>query len=97
MSEHKHTPGSWNPVQESQFWVVTDSQGQRLASLLESEIVFTDGIEHDDAQANAKLMAAAPELLEALQMAMEIGDQCSRAFLAKFQGMAKVAIAKATQ
>lgn len=46
-------------------------------------------------EADARLIAAAPELLEALEMAMEIGDQCSRGFLCKFQAKARAAIAKA--
>lgn len=46
-------------------------------------------------EANARLIAAAPDLLEALEMAMEIGDQCSREFLGKFQAKARAAIAKA--
>lgn len=46
-------------------------------------------------EADAHLIAAAPELLEALEMAMEIGDQCSRGFLGKFQAKARAAIAKA--
>ncbi|MBL1311242.1 MULTISPECIES: hypothetical protein [unclassified Pseudomonas] len=69
--ETKHTPGNWNAIQERHFWVVEDSEGQRLASLLESECVFTDGIEHDDAAANAKLMATAPDLLADLVVAAE--------------------------
>lgn len=41
------------------------------------------------------LIADNESLLEALEMAMEIGDQCSRGFLGKFQAKARAAIAKA--
>lgn len=75
----KHTPGRWVAFKERHFWVVKDEQGQRLASLLESESVFTDGVEHDDAQANAELMAAAPTLrahLEAVLARAEYTEEC---------------------
>jgi hypothetical protein len=35
------------------------------------------------------------ELMEALQMALQIGDQCSRGFLGAFQAKARAAIRKA--
>jgi hypothetical protein len=57
-----------------------------------SEITICENIR---SKANASLIAAAPELFEALEMAMEIGDQCSRGFLGKFQVKAKAALDKA--
>ncbi len=44
---------------------------------------------------DTNLIAAAPVMYEALKMALEIGDQCSRGFLAEFQDKAKATLAKA--
>lgn len=65
--ETKHTKGEWE---------VTNQYPNGLSSLAEHiEIkseqwsiaaVFTDGESKEEAEANAKLIAAAPELLEAL-------------------------------
>lgn len=79
--------------------VVADSNdGWQIADCMVG-ITFVEGEEmslsYDEQVANAKLIAAAPELLEALEMALEIGDQCSRGFLGKFQQKARAAIAKA--
>ena len=90
----KHTPGRWAAFKERHFWVVKNEQGQRLASLLESESVFTDGVEHDDARANAELMAAAPKLLDALG-AMIGASAIGGAYLASCRRDAELAIAQA--
>lgn len=44
-----------------------------------------------------RLVAINAELVEALELGIEIGDQCSRGFLAKFQSKAKAALEKAKQ
>jgi len=49
-----------------------------------------------EAEEHARLIAAAPEMLEALKLAMEIGDGCSRGFLGEVQTKIQAAITKAT-
>lgn len=88
MSEH--TPGPWmvrpvpNPCLSGHTGYAIDFN--------EAQEQVVDFVYEE---ADARLIAAAPELLEALEMAMEIGDQCSRGFLGKFQAKARAAIAKA--
>lgn len=59
----KHTPGPWIPL-KGIFWSVENEDGYRIASLVESENIGLPP--NDDSQANANLIAAAPDLLEAL-------------------------------
>ena len=66
MSETKHTPGKWSfeTFQEREFlhWILSDSNGNHIASnscdIKDSAVRL----------ANARLIAKAPELLEALEM-----------------------------
>jgi len=60
---NRHTPGPWIPL-KGIFWSVENEDGYRIASLVESENIGLPS--NDDSQANAKLIAAAPDLLEAL-------------------------------
>lgn len=91
---NKHTPGPWTNLPRHECIPICrqDEAGLSIGFVHSSSPErIAEGL------ANAKLIAAAPELLEALEMAMEIGDQCSRGFLGKFQAKARAAIAKATQ
>lgn len=106
MSEFKGTPGPWvwgakyvakqimtTVMKVNEYddeYLAQESKYEHLAQCMPEDFDTPQWM------ANARLMAAAPELLEALQMAMEIGDQCSRGFLAAFQEKASAAIAKAT-
>ena len=88
------TQGPWIyyadlPSQDPDWHIVTTENRLRILANVHIE----PGNQVDEA--NARLIAAAPELLEALQMAMQIGDQCSRGFLGMFQAKARAAIAKA--
>lgn len=80
---NKHTPAPWHVANGVQI----RSERDQIAKVWM--------MRHGEGQANAHLISAAPDLLEALEMAMEIGDQCSRGFLGKFQAKARAAIAKA--
>ncbi len=95
MSEQKHTTGPWFTKREGFSTVYVEA---RLRQGVIQEVAACGSTEagQEQQEANARLIAAAPELLEALEMAMEIGDQCSRGFLGKFQEKARAAIAKAT-
>jgi hypothetical protein len=57
MSEIKHTPGKW--------WASGLEVG--TAPMMDVKIARVSGANFDEAKANARLIAAAPELLEALK------------------------------
>ena len=60
----KHTKGNWSVKSNRELtWVETDSD-------LESKIICTMS-SNDKCEANAKLIAAAPDLLEALQKLLD--------------------------
>ena len=59
---NEHTPGPWRPVTDGiSHWVEIDGV-----------IVMVMNYRNKQAQANARLISAAPELLEALKNAIEI-------------------------
>lgn len=91
MSKHKHTPGPWD------YW-----SGYNTVDELEAQITTEDGDiviasynrQIPEGEANAKLLAAAPELLEALQSCIQqITALCSADDV---PDQARAAIAKAT-
>lgn len=60
MIEARHTPGNWIAAPRSSIVgrpIVSAPQGRSICNVTE----------HDDAEANARLIAAAPELLAALK------------------------------
>ena len=93
----KHTPAPWT-VQKSE-----DCMGRKLDDMVrwvvtadENDLWISTGPtwdqEHDEeSEANARLIAAAPELLEALRGVVRVADCNTMEFLA-----AHAAIAKAT-
>lgn len=64
MSAHKHTPGEWH-VGGPHKCTIYDKYGQRLANSFEG--VMAAQRTDSECAANARLIAAAPELLEACQ------------------------------
>jgi hypothetical protein len=73
MSAAKHTPGPWKLETESRSpdgseLVITDSDGGYTIALCRSATGIPDA---DEAEANAKLIAAAPALAEALEKAAD--------------------------
>jgi hypothetical protein len=87
---NKHTPGPWHhPGKE--FNDVRDADDELVAVALHLRVGQPERSVHE-AAANARLIAAAPDLLEALQYVMVAhGEQLDHAFQ-----MAQDAIAKAT-
>lgn len=61
MSESKHTPGPWTIAAGRYLLAITPAQTKQIA------IFDSDDDWEDEQQANARLIAAAPELLEALE------------------------------
>lgn len=99
MSKQSYTPGPWdywsgyNPVDELEAQITTEDGDIVIASY---------NRQIPEGEANAKLLAAAPELLEALEVAANrlnsclILLECDDDFIAKETAQARAAIAKAT-
>ncbi|HHH9284738.1 TPA: hypothetical protein ACP31N_001069 [Pseudomonas aeruginosa] len=94
MSKQSYTPGPWEQRNNSVF-----SGGKCICSNVNAASPTTQNIAEDVAMsiANAKLMAAAPELLEALEacMARITNEVADAEFLDEVE-QARAAIAKAT-
>lgn len=87
MADHcKHTPGPWTLDGPHQVWA--ESVGEYVA--ITAEIEDFDAVPRDQAEANARLIAAAPDLLEALKLAERHCPVNSEAEI-----LARAAIAKA--
>lgn len=87
MSAPKHTPGPWG-VSADGIWAVSPLNAHvRLATV--TSFSPMNGI---DSRANAHLIAAAPELLEALQFAISFFDQLTPDDTERM----RLAVAKAT-
>lgn len=94
--EHKHTPGPWEITshrppysEENDFPGVGISiPDAELASGIHEDAIEVWG---ENSEANARLIAAAPELLEALRGVLRVADRATVEFDA-----ARAAIAKAT-
>jgi hypothetical protein len=78
----KHTPGPWN-YDRSGYSLYVNSGREVVTALL------MDGKRLETSEANARLIAAAPDLLEALERYVHhFGDplKCARAAIAKATG-----------
>jgi len=84
----QHTPGPWFANDSLQLFAET---GQHIASLDSS----TEGFEGGTLYANARLIAASPDLLAALER-IAAGDPMHNSFNALAISEARAAIAKAT-
>ena len=80
-----YTKGQWFPVQYANYWEIQ-------AGRFYGDISLTNEENCPDAEANAKLMAAAPELLEALKLLVDVVD----GNYSEATDIAKAAINKAT-
>lgn len=91
MSERKHTPGPWM-VEGRTVYALNEDGYNRFSALVQD--AHTPG---DELEANAQLIAAAPELLEALeQFVAWVDAPCESAFSDSQLASARAAIAKAT-
>jgi hypothetical protein len=84
----KHTPGKWTTKirQPGTMLTVENETGEYVCSLL-------GGDEHK--QENARLIAAAPAMLEALRAVAELANGQGRANLMEIAGQARQIIAQA--
>lgn len=87
-----HTPGPWS-IDKEERWVIHEPEG-KSGTLVVPEIYLDD----DEAIANARLIAAAPDLLEALESAqmaiMGYTHQNAVTLAALFKANAAIAKAK---
>lgn len=84
----KHTPGPWHTGHGPQASIVYDRSGWGVANAS----VYHFKHEHGSALANAALIAAAPDLLEALEeivLHQEILGQCSTITDRAYEAIAK--------
>ena len=72
MSAHKHTPGEWH-VGGPHKCTIYDKYGQRIANSFEG--VMAAQRTDSECAANARLIAAAPELLDACMAMLEWDDR----------------------
>jgi hypothetical protein len=66
MSEHKHTPGPWRF--SSDGYIVSSATGERVCSPHSTLLGGKVSDQIKDLKRNARLIAASPELLEALTL-----------------------------
>jgi hypothetical protein len=101
MSAAQHTPGPWKAVRNASFWeVVTPLLGQTLdqANEYSPSLAYVWGEGEEPAEANARLIAAAPDLLEALRTARDHIDMDALEIShCKDAERIRAAIAKATE
>ena len=92
MSNTKHTPGPW---MESSFEVWSPLNGKRFGKVVAN--LRRAEAPDDEARANARLIAAAPELLRVAELAATLNTQTNHigsGMLAELVERARAAIAK---
>lgn len=63
----KHTPGPWKKLGGNNCHMVVNASGEVVGQVTGSRRGRTRAPRHDEAQANARLIAAAPDLLSILK------------------------------
>ena len=92
--EAKHTPGPWYPLPGRHNISIRYKTGDKDLPMINVASVrgqYSDGCPYGTSEGNARLILAAPELLEALQAVVRVADRATVEF-----DMARAAIAKAT-
>lgn len=84
MSAAQHTPGPWKTSATTAYWIIYDPDSKPVATTLGPKLN-----KHAKSEANARLIASAPELLEFAQEVRRSGDT-------RLASMALAVIAKAT-
>ena len=69
-----HTPGPWSQGDRLHYEDVTGPQGD-LGRPLIARAIYSNGNDPDEQKANARLIAAAPELLDACQRLIKMMDE----------------------
>ena len=78
MSNGKHTPGPWTVNDQLTFLIIHGPEGEHIAETgaWRHDVCQISNRKRAEMQANARLIAAAPELLEALEMVRDADDDC---------------------
>lgn len=77
-----HTPGPWTAAHNGYFWDIRSERDGLISDACASNSIYRNGdlIPRNEAEAiavaNARLIAAAPELLEALEMVRDADNDC---------------------
>lgn len=105
MSKMAHTPGPWEASfidslgGPASYCRIRPVSGEMFGQFTSLEIATMYLMDEDEQQANARLIAAAPELLDALQgLVKELSDSDDEGLIENAEPMiaARAAIAKAT-
>lgn len=104
MAEQSHTPGPWFPVWNGHYWDICTEDREYAQSIGTTSANNVLGIDKAQDRANARLIAAAPELLEALRLILPLAKgyrpegqtATARATCNSWVEAAEEAIAKAT-
>lgn len=98
MSETAHTPGPWqvlSPYTNRMVFPIGGPEDQDGNCSILGEVQSQGGSD-ETCSANARLIAAAPELLEACEAIADLANGQGRLNLIMVAGQARAAIAKAT-
>lgn len=93
-----HTPGPWvvciEDGDDRAFTIFAEDQleGGRIDGGCRDNAIAAAGLNHENFEANAHLIAAAPELLAALTMMRDADDDCRRDGLPTMPHAARVKI-----
>jgi hypothetical protein len=97
----KHTPGPWEFVksykQDKNHWYAVVFTAQHTGKPHTPRAAEAQGITKDECDANARLIAAAPDLLSALMLYVGEPDEWADAQLTGRAQIARAAVAKAMQ
>jgi len=94
----KHTPGPWESVETKPIagvtvargWFVSPVKGRRSPVLDIAQVHLTASQDREEQEANARLIAAAPDLLESLQeMVADLLSHAAYGFNDAERGMLK--------
>lgn len=84
----KHTPGTWE-ADNFRVWAGTDENPKYIASL---KFVSDTDVGDEEREANAALIAAAPDMLQALKDALQICGIAKQYFPKSIRNPAKFAL-----
>lgn len=84
--KRKHTPAPWFPVDYAGIWIL-----QKGDSYADDELLIAYNLDEGQAEANAKLAAAAPEMLEVLETIENDNNQVPEWLWKKIQEVIKKA------
>ena len=98
MSNAKHTPAPWFIEENADHYpFVMADDNNTVAMLFEKDGSLLYGRTHKETTANAKLIASAPELLEALSSFMELTSKMDYNYCREAIAKAEQVIKKATE